>query len=183
MSKGSKNNNGKRNLVLVAILMLLVGISVGYAALTTTLNINGTANISSVGWNVHFENIKVTTGSVTASTPAAIDNATTAVSYAVSLVKPGDFYEFTVDVVNDGTLVAKLSDITLGGLTTAADVYTNYTVTYSDGSTIAEGDTIAAGASKTLKVRVAYDSNVTSSQLPTTATSLSLTVATTWIQG
>lgn len=180
--KGNKNGKSKKNLVIVAILLIVVAMSVGYAALSTTLNITGTANISTVGWDVHFANIKVTSGSVTATTAASINSATTAVNYAVTLNKPGDFYEFTVDVVNGGTLDAKLSTITLGGLTTAADVYTNYTATYSDGTTIKQNDTIAAGATKTIKVRVEFDKNISNSQLPTSATNLSLTVATTYVQ-
>lgn len=180
--KGNKKGNSKKNLVIVAVLMLITGLTIGYAALSTTLNITGTANISTVGWDVHFANINVTSGSVNATTAATINSATTAVNYAVTLSNPGDYYEFTVDVVNGGTLNAKLSDITLGGLTTDADVYTNYTVTYSDGSTVQQGDTIAAGATKTLRVRVEFDKNITNSQLPSSATSLSLTVATTYIQ-
>lgn len=180
--KGNKKGNSKRNFAIVAVLALICGMTIMYAALSTSLNISGTANISTVGWDVHFSNVKVTSGSVTATTAANISSATTAVNYGVTLNNPGDFYEFTVDVVNAGTLNAKLSNITLGGLTDAADVYTNYTVTYSDGSTIKQGDTIAAGATKTLRVRVEFDKNITNSQLPTSATSLSLTVATTYVQ-
>ena len=180
--KGNKKGNSKKNLVIVAVLLIVLFMTIGYAALSTTLNITGTANISTVGWDVHFANIKVTSGSVTATTAASINSATTAVNYAVTLNKPGDFYEFTVDVVNGGTLDAKLSTITLGGLTSAADVYTNYTATYSDGTTIKQNDTIAAGATKTLKVRVEFDSTISNSQLPTSAESLSLTFAVNYAQ-
>lgn len=180
--KGKKNGNSKKNIAIVAVIALIGILSVGYGALTTTLNISGTANISKVGWDVHFANVSVTSGSVTATTPATINSATTAINYVVTLNKPGDYYEFTVDVVNGGTLAAKLSNITLGGLTSSADVYTNYTVKYSDGTTVNQGDTIAAGASKTLRVRVEFDKNITNSQLPSSATTLSLTVATTYVQ-
>ena len=175
--------NRKNGLVVAIVMLLLVGISVGYAAISTTLNINGTSSIGGTTWDVHFENVKVSSGSVTATTAAKVETDTTKVTYAVTLSQPGDYYEFTVDVKNAGTLAAKLSAVpTLSGVSTAQDVYTNYTVTYSDGTTIKAGDTLAAGATKTLKVRVEFDSNITSSQLPTTAQSLTLACSMNYVQ-
>lgn len=180
--KSSNNNRGK---YIVAILLLLVvGIGVGYAALATTLNINGTSKIDKVTWDVHFENAQATAGSATATVPVVIDSNTTTVNYEVSLTTPGQFYEFTVDVKNAGTLPAKLSAApTLAGVSTAQDVYVNYTVTYDDGSAIQANDTLAANASRKIKVRVEYDKNVTASQLPTTAQTLNLTYSMNYVQG
>ena len=42
--------------------MLLI--SVGYAALTTNLQINGTATVKAQSWSVYFNNVQVKTGSV-----------------------------------------------------------------------------------------------------------------------
>lgn len=176
-------NNQKSTLIIAIAILLVVAISIGYAALTSTLNINGTAGISKVTWDVHFETIAVTSGSVTATTPPTITGTTT-VSYALTLPTPGSFYEFTVNVKNAGSLPAKLASTpTMSGVSTAQDVYTNYTVKYSDGSTPAANNTLAAGASKTLKIRVEYDKNITNSQLPTAAQSLTLTYSMNYIQG
>ncbi|MBQ8659546.1 MAG: hypothetical protein IJ475_01745 [Bacilli bacterium] len=165
-------------------LLILVLMSVGYAALSTNLNINGTASVAKAGWSVYFTGVSVTSGSVSATTaPTASGTSTTSLTYSVALTEPGDFYEFTVQVKNAGTLAAKLNAApTLSGLSTAQDVYTNYTVTYSDGTAIKAGDTIAAGASKTLKVRVEYDSSISASQLPTSAQTLTLTCTMNYVQ-
>ncbi len=175
-----KKNNG---LLLAIAFVVMLGISVGYAAITTTLQINGTSSIGKATWDVHFENISVTSGSVTATTAATVDTNKTSVGYAVTLSLPGDFYEFTVDVKNGGTIPAKLSGTpTLSGVSSEQDVYVNYTVKYSDGTAINANDELAAGASKKLKVRVEYDKNITDSQLPTDGSSLNLGFSMDYVQ-
>ena len=49
-----------------------------------------------------------------------------------------------------------------------------YTATWSDGTAIAANTTLAAGASKKIKLRVQYRNDITSSQLPTADTTLTL---------
>lgn len=168
----------------VLVLLLLVGfITIGYAVLNSDLTITGTSHITNATWDVHFENISVTTGSVTATTAPTIASGGLSVTYEVTLTKPGDFYEFSVNVKNDGSVTAKLSAApTITGPTTAQDVYTNYTFLNSDGTAVTAGQTIAAGASKTYKVRVEFDRNISSDQLPTTAQNMTLTATMNWEQ-
>lgn len=177
-----KKKSGKK-VVLSLLALLLLTITVGYAALSTTLNINGTSKINNATWDVHFANLEVTSGSVSATKAATIDSATE-IDYNVELIKPGDFYEFTVDVTNTGTIDAKLGEAPiLNGVSAAQNVYTNYTVTYSDDTAINANDKLAAGATKKLKVRVEFDrENITNSQLPTEAQTLNLTFAMNYVQ-
>ncbi len=178
------NKKEKKNYVIIAILLLVVGISIGYAALSATLNITGNTTIGKSSWDVHFENLQVTTGSVEATTEAAVDGQKTNINYTVTLEKPGDFYEFTVDVKNGGTIPAKIATTpTLAGLSTDQKVYTNYTATYSDGTPVQANDALASGAKKTLKVRVEYNKNVAADQLPTEPQNVELTFAMNFIQG
>ena len=72
-----KDKDNKKRYVLVMMLFLLVGISIGYAALATTLNINGNTTIEKASWDIHFENLVKTTGSEAATTEASIDGAKT----------------------------------------------------------------------------------------------------------
>ena len=48
-----KNKNKK---VVVYVCLLILCISVGYAALSTTLNITGESSIKSAKWDIHFDN-------------------------------------------------------------------------------------------------------------------------------
>ncbi len=70
----------------------LLFITIGCAYLNATLSINGNTTIASNTWDIHFENLRVTTGSVTATTPAAIQSNTTMISYSVLLDKPVHFH-------------------------------------------------------------------------------------------
>lgn len=173
----------KNSSFVVIALLLIVTISIGYAALSTTLNINGTSTIKTNTWDVHFANVKPTTntGATVTKAPTITEGKTTEVTYNVALNKPGSVYEFTVDVVNGGTIAAKTSATpTLGGNTQPAIV--NYTVTWSDGSLITANTALAAGATKTAKVRVEYKKDITAAQLPSADTALSLTCSIPYVQ-
>ena len=96
-----KKNKRKLNYLIVIILLLLV--SIGYAILSTNLNILGSSQINAPTWDIHWENVSVKSGSVSATTHT-IDTNKTTVNYSVTLTIPGDYYEFTVDAVNAGTI-------------------------------------------------------------------------------
>lgn len=173
----------KNSSFVVIALLLIVTISIGYAALSATLNINGTSTIKTNTWDVHFANVKVTTntGATVTKAPTITEGKTTEVTYNVALNQPGSVYEFTVDVVNGGTIAAKTSAApTLGGNTQTAIF--NYTVTWSDGSLITANTALAAGATKTAKVRVEYKKDITAAQLPSADTALSLTCSIPYVQ-
>ncbi|MBQ6497601.1 MAG: hypothetical protein IJI58_02670 [Bacilli bacterium] len=170
--------NKKRNVIIVLIVLLLA-ISIGYAVLQSTLNIQGTAGIDSVSWDIHWNNVEITPGSVSTSTAnkATIDSSLTTVNYNITLEKPGDYYEFTVDAVNGGTLDAMIASITSkmnGETITTLPAYLIYTVTYSDGTALAENQKLGAGQSKKYKVRIEFKKNIENSQLPNGAQNLNL---------
>ena len=104
----------KNNIVPIFVgLIILLGI--GYAYLNSGLSINGTTNISNASWNVYWDSVNVTSGSVTDVTTAAyILTGETEVEFNVNFTKPGDFYEFTVDAVNDGSIDAMISVVSNG---------------------------------------------------------------------
>ena len=98
-----KKNKNKKTKIILLILVLCV--TLGYAALRTGLNINGIASIPRVSWDVYFANYqKSASTNITPTTEPSTPVGTkpTTVSYAVTLANPGDLYEFTIDVVNGG---------------------------------------------------------------------------------
>jgi len=180
MGKIRKNTN--KRLIAVAV-VLLFAISIGYAALSTTLTINGTANIASNSWLVYFTNVQVTSGSVTAATvPTTSGTSTTTLTWAVNLQTPGDFYEYTVDVKNDGSIDAMIGSLSNTSLTTNQAKYLNYTVTYSDGATIEQYDKLDAGKTVKLKVRVEYKADLNPGDLPSEPSEVSLTYTSNYVQ-
>ena len=181
--------NRKRRDYLGVLLLLVVGLSVGYALLRTNLTINGTSKIKGNTWDIHFENLNVTDGSVELSDGdvAAVINTTTRtdVSYAVTLKEPGDFYEFTVDAVNAGTIDGMIESITSklnNTPITTLPAYLDYSVTYSDGKEIAVNHLLKAGKTEKYQVRIEFKKDIESSDLPTTEQTLTLDFGVVYIQ-
>ena len=193
MDKNLRKKN-KKNKLILAVLLLIGIIGIGYAALGANLQINGIADITSVTWNVHFveDSINLTEGSVaiaenTEEEAATIDSATE-VSYHVKLTNPGDFYEFTVDVTNEGSIDAMIdsisSKIKIGdeeeveiiptGENRNLPSYLDYSVTYSDGVAIAPKHLLASNTEETFKVRLEFKKDITANDLPATAETLNL---------
>ena len=157
--------------------MVVLLMTVGFAAFVAKLQIDGTVSVTPTKWSVHYVNgtITPTTGSVTATT-ASVNNTT--YSFDVDLDKPGDFYEATVQVTNDGDFDAVLTSITMSGVTSSNSGYLAYTVTY-DGTPYSATTTglsrqLSAGASKNVKVRVEYLLPADANDLPTGTTPISV---------
>ena len=175
-------NHTKQKFIALALLLILA-ISVGYAALSTTLIINGTANIASNSWFVYFTNVQVKDGSVTATTaPSTEGTSTTTLTWIVNLRTPGDFYEYNVDVKNDGTIDAMIGDLSNTPLITDQAKYLNYSVTYSDGAAIEQYDKLNKNETITLKVRVEFKTNLNPEDLPSEATAVTLTYTSNYVQ-
>ncbi len=162
-----KNIRKKKNNLLLLVLLVL-GVSVGYAILSTTLNINGIAGINKNTWDIHWNrnSVNITEGSVEGEEPVVYGTNDNTVEFTTELSLPGDFYEFTVDAINEGTIdgvITVTSNKTyevVEGEEVEADLpnYIKYSVTYEDGTTVPTvGDFLKAGNSKPYKVRVEYD--------------------------
>ena len=157
----------KMSILYILLFVVIAGLGTGYAYIHSDLNINGTANVTAASWDVHFENLQVTSGSVTATTPASITDDTE-VEFAATLDEPNDFYEFTVDVVNDGTMNAMIDNFSISPtLTQAQSNYLEYTITYSDGIALANKQELLAGSTENLKVRFSYIENSDKTNYPT----------------
>lgn len=176
-----------RSLAVIAVLVAVVGISVAFAALSQIINIDANARIpgnstTNPRWSVVLENLEpaVTQGTAVVESPAVLTNNSTTMSFGVSLKKPGDSVIYYVDVANKGEIDAKVSGITLSGITVAQANDVIFTVTYRNGAAINVGDTLNAGTSRQLIVIVEYDSNAT--DLPDDDVELSLGAAINYVQ-
>ena len=185
------NDKGFKVGVLVALIAMVVVVGVGFAAFTTTLNINGTAKVEASSWNIHFANctggnclktsntqaisgIKSTT--VVNTEPTLTD--TTINNWDVTFKTPGDSVTYAFNVVNDGSFNAKISTFELPtpvctGFGTNADVdaknvcdNTEYTLKDSNGNDIEVGRTLSAGQSDKMILSLTYKASIKSADLP-----------------
>ena len=183
-------SNKKKNSIILLVLLLL-GISLGYSLLSSNLNISGTTGLSNNTWNIHWSNLSVTNGSVTGTqvtTPATIKTGDTEVEYSITLSTPGDFYEFTVDAVNEGSIDAMIESFSNktyesnGTTEKTLPTYLNYSVTYSDGIALAPKQKLAANTTEKVKVRVEFKKDIEASQLPTETDSIVFKFNVTYVQ-
>lgn len=170
------------SLGLCLILICVFTLTIAYAALNAVLTIQGSAEVSAANWDIHFDNIFVDSGSVVATkAPVKIDSST--IDFSVVLSKPGDYYKFTVDVVNEGTVDAMIdSIIKLPELTTEEAKIIKYEITYSDGLPISEKHLLAAGSSEKISVELKYRTDIIASDLLSTNVVLDLSIKANYIQ-
>ena len=132
-------NRNNKNIYFLVVLLCLFCISIGYAAINRTLSITGNSLVNQNTWDIHFENLKITGGSAIVTKEPTIENSNLSVDFNIMLNLPGDFYEFTVDVVNDGTIDAMIDSITkMPEFTEEQKKYLNYTIKYSNGEEFEE---------------------------------------------
>ncbi len=158
----------KKNNFIKIVVFLLLCIGVGYAALMTDLSINGVANVTHSSWDIHFDNLVVNQESSATVDQAASIDTPTSISYEVTLTQPGDFYEFTVDAVNEGTIDAMIESVSskLNNVEiTTLPNYLEYSVTYEDEIALTPNQLLEAGSSETYKVRIAYKKKYQSGRL------------------
>ncbi len=117
--------------------------------------------IEQPNWIIVFENVRVKDGSVDASIPQ-ISDVKTSLTYVVTIAKPGEYYSFDVDIVNKGTMPAKIYSINNTLLTEAQKRYLEYKVTYKNGNNIAIDDTLLVGETKPITVLLKFRDDITS---------------------
>lgn len=149
-----------RKVQIVAILALMIAtmsLLVGFSTLSAQLDIGGTAQVKSAEWDVHFGEISNVTSSNEAyasftKAPDLVEGNTSAIAFAAILSQPGHSISFNVDVVNEGTIDAKVSELAVTGIT-GYEKYITWNI-----SGIKEGDVIAAGDTvNDVKVTLSYN--------------------------
>ncbi len=173
--------------IKIVLIILVLGLGLGYAYINSDLNINGTAQVNSANWDVHWANIQVDSGSVSGTnvvTAPTISNSTT-VNYSVILNTPGDYYEFTVDAINGGSIDAMIDtiDSKLNGATiTTLPAYLKYAVTYYDGVALEPNHQLLHNTTEKYKVRIEYNADIELNQIPATNQTLELQFTVTYRQ-
>ena len=172
-----EKERGAKIIAIVALLIAVVGLTVGYAAYSSTLTINGTATVDPASWKVNFgyKTGNSLTGTIkghATETTAPTLADTTISGFNVTLKAPGDSVTYNFLIKNSGTLNAELASFTMGTLTCAPNASGSisqedatklcgelkYTLAYADGSTITTGTTLNATDSKELELKLEWPS-------------------------
>lgn len=166
-----KKQNKKERGIIVLLLVCAVFMTVGFANYAANLKINGDVTVKSSKWEIAYDPATLVPSENSVASSGEVTG--TDFDFIVTLAKPGDFYEATVNVKNGGTFDAELNKITMSTLTEAQKKYLTYTVTYG-GTTYSETTSdlkvaLASAASVPVKVRVEYVKPENSADLPQTA--------------
>ena len=175
--------NRKRSFLFIFLFLLCLSFGLGYSLISTDLNIFGTTVLKDNRWSVYFDNIQEIEGSVSPTIEPEITNDTT-VSFSAKLKNPGDKYEFLIDVVNDGTIDAKIGNISMSPtLTEEQQNFFSYEVTYESGVTLSENQALDAGSTETLKVSFKYLEQEDNSLYPDTDQTFNVVLTGEYVQG
>ncbi len=177
MSKTRKTKRNQSRKGYLALLLLL-GVTVGFATISTTLNIYGNTTTARQSWSVVYGAVqgeqltgKASDKSITV-TPAG-EGTAAKVDFAVKLNEPGDSYKFEIPIRNEGSIDAILKTFTNTTLTTEQAKYLDYTVEYKTNvageKTIATNDGIEHGKNVVVVVTVTYKKDITAADLPSGA--------------
>ena len=173
-------------LVIVVLLIVVAGLTVAFAALSTTLNINGTAYLDAAKWGIRFENLSSPTkiGSATTTGTAKIEETKSAeiTGINVSLSTPGDKVTYTVDLVNKGTINAKIDNIEKTVLTSEQQRYLTFKVTDKDGKEVSKYDILSAGETRKLTITIEFIKDLTKEDLPKQTSAISLSYKLNFVQ-
>lgn len=191
-----------KTLVIAALVISVVAIGVGFAAFSTTLQINGTATVNTAGktWNVLFTGIEKTnlsTADIDATVPtisngSAGENKTnTAIgTITAAFTAPNQKLQYKITVTNSGTYNAKLTaasiptleTITVTGTGDAAETdaanvkkHLKFSFTKLDGSAVTPGtDTLDASATQDYLYTIEYEDLTNAADLPKAQVSISI---------
>ncbi len=134
----------KGQLILVSILLFsLLLVSFIYKILHEQVD-------TTYMWNINLTNLKVKEGSKQGNISLQ-DNK---VTLDLTLKEENEFYEFSFDIENKGTLDAILEDYNLS-IDNQKNILT-YNINYLDGTNITKGDILSNDSTKTIKVRIDY---------------------------
>ena len=173
-------------LVVVVLLIVVAGLTIAFAALSTSLNINGTAYLDAAKWGIRFENLSSPTkiGSATTTGTAKIEETKSAeiTDINVGLSTPGDKVTYTVDLVNKGTINAKIDNIEKTVLTQEQQRYLTFKVTDKNGNEVSEGDILSAGETRNLTITIEFIKDLTKEDLPKQTSTISLSYKLNFVQ-
>lgn len=133
-----------KSVLVFSLLIAIMVMSVGYAALSQRLTVNSNATIGDASWKVRIVSIEETSQRITGadgnvstqvgniegvSFSTNIEGSTSA-AFSIGLKAPGDYATFKVSVKNMGTISAKLNGITdLTTINSSNPSVIKYTVT------------------------------------------------------
>ncbi len=149
-----ESRKSKRNYLIIALVVILLLLAVGYASFTQALNISGTAT-GTATWEVIF------TDASTGGAAAISNDGHTLTVNTTDLAYPGDKKEITAVIQNNSSMDIKLTGFTVTDPAADSDITVDYVDLQTDGSE----SLVANGGTCTYKFIVGWDENSTKTSI------------------
>jgi hypothetical protein len=168
MANVNQHHKKTRMIAVAALVVGVLGMGVAFAALSTTLNINGAAKIKNAAWDIHWASLTCAPTGEAAVVSSSISKATKdgdTVNVSAEFKANGDTVVCTMNAVNDGTLDAELTGFA-NSLTNLTAINVTSTLVYDAADTInaggtpADGDALAKKTSRPMKLTLTYTGNL-----------------------
>lgn len=155
----------------LTIIISVLTISISYLLISSTISINRVSRPNSSGWKMEFTNIGevILNGRAEEAQKPYIDNNSTSIrNFNISFAQYNDSAIYTFDVVNNGSIDAKVSSITYyvpkcygrgeHALEDSKEVCRNIELNavYDTGKRIKEGDVLKSGEKRKIKFEIRY---------------------------
>ena len=153
-----KKDKSRNSVIISCLVVAIIAMSVGYAALAQQLTINGTAGTGNASWAIAFDSITKNTTLTSATGVTEVSEPVvsgTSATFDVTLSNPGAKIVYDVVVKNSGSIDAA---------NTAEPTQIQYTVEKTD----ADID-LLNGASDTYRITIEWPSTSTSINTETTS--------------
>ncbi len=158
-----------RILSIIALVIAVLGLTIAFASLSTTLKINGGAKVDAATWDVKFEELSSasTTGSASEiESPTISEDGKKIENMKVHLTKPKDSVTYTVYVANNGSINAEVTSIKTPTLTEKQKKYLEFSATYEDGNPIENSNIINAGEKEKVIIKIRFKEELEKEDLP-----------------
>ena len=149
----------KKTKVIMIMVIVIAFMAVGYALLSTSLNINGSTAVTS-NWQVEFSDIRTVEQKGGATNKITPTVSKTTANFEVDLVQPGDEITYEIDITNYGDIEAEVKGATYTSTGSEA-IYVRFEG-IRKGTRIASCEGESTCPKVTVIVKVGYDASVTS---------------------
>ena len=144
----------KKTTVKIIMCVAMLFMAVGYALLSTKLNINGSTAVTS-SWRVEFTDIRTSNykgGAYNIGNPTF---TSTTASFKVNLVQPGDEITYEIDITNFGDIIAEVKGATYS-IDGSEAIYVDIDGVRK-GTQIASCEGLSTCPKVTMTIKVGYD--------------------------
>ena len=176
-----------KKITMIVLIVAVIGLTVAFAALSQNLTINGSANVDAATWNIHFDNLgeaQISGEAIENEKPIINEDDKVRIDgINVTLNNPKDKVVYNVDLVNEGSIDAEISNIVVPTLTEEQEKYLEFKVAYSDtDKELSLGDLLNKGETKHLTITIRYKDEIDPSDLPKDKQTISLSYELTFTQ-